>query len=144
MCGSVGMLQPFSAQRISRLRAGLDGFVKRVRLPTWQGFVRSLDRPALAQWQNLRLELIRDQQMPHQSPCFHRVGPMFWVAEVAAWRVELAWKHASPLPWIMALQPVDPEPIEPWTLARASSFDGLLNTSRELLVKQGGACEMLA
>lgn len=46
----------------------------------------------------------------------------------------------------MVLQPVTPQPVEPWTLARAKSLDTLLSTSREKLSqnRDGYGCEVLA
>ncbi len=140
------MLQSLSQHRISRLRSGVGDLAKRVWLPKLHGFVSRRKQPVMARWQNLRLELTLERPTPYPSLCFHPAGPTAWVAEFAAWRIDMIWEKASPFPWGMALQPVAPHPVEPWTLARAKSFDVLLSTSRENLSQHGDGygCELLA
>ena len=140
------MLHSLSPHRISRLRRGVDSFAKRVWPLKLQGFMSRRKHRSNARWQNLRLELTLEQPTPYPSLCFHPAGPTAWAAEFAAWRIDMIWEKSSPFPWGMVLQPVTPQPVEPWTLARAKSFDTLLSTSREKLSKSRDdhGCELLA
>ena len=140
------MLRSISQHGIFRLRSEVGSFAKRVWPPQLQSLMARRQHRSGARWQNLRLELTLDRPTPYPSLCFHPAGPTAWAAEFAAWRIDMIWEKSSPFPWGMVLQPVTPQPVEPWTLARAKSFDALLSTSREKLSTRHGSygCAVLA